>query len=476
VSSQLERLKNAFAGQYEIDREVGSGGMATVYLARDLKHDRQVAIKILRPELAAALGPDRFPREIRIVAKLQHPHVLPLHDSGETEGFLYYVMPFVDGESLRSKLDREGQLPVHDAVRILKEVADALAYAHSHGVLHRDIKPDNVTLSGRHALVMDFGVAKAVSSAGGEKLTTVGVAVGTPTYMSPEQATGEEHIDQRSDIYALGILGYELLTGSTPFTGKTAQAILSAHVLEPPAEITTKRPAVPPALADLLMRCLEKNPADRWQTADEILHQLEAFGTPSGGITPTDTRPVRVTRGQKTPQQDGPPPSRKSRGLLIGSVAAAVIAVAGFGGWVAVRGGAAPGVNRMAVLPIADISGSDAQLVEALDNQLGVALGQIPGVTVAPRSAMEVYKTAPKPAAEIAKDLHVGAILEGNVFRAGKRMRVTLQLTDPRSIRQIWSRSFDIDLSGDLFDAIDGVIPQIVEGVGQAVATSRTSS
>ncbi|HEY5545678.1 MAG TPA: serine/threonine-protein kinase, partial [Gemmatimonadaceae bacterium] len=210
MSNQLDRLREVFAGKYEIERELGAGGMATVYLARDAKHDRRVAIKVLRPELAAALGPDRFPREIRIVAQLQHPHVLPLHDSGELAGFLYYVMPYVEGESLRRKLDREGQLPVHDAVRILREVTDALAYAHSQGVMHRDIKPDNVMLSGRHAMVMDFGVAKAVSAAGGETLTTVGVAVGTPQYMSPEQATGSENLDHRSDIYSIGILAYEL--------------------------------------------------------------------------------------------------------------------------------------------------------------------------------------------------------------------------------------------------------------------------
>jgi TolB-like protein/tRNA A-37 threonylcarbamoyl transferase component Bud32 len=468
VPNPLDAVQKAFAGRYEIERELGSGGMATVYLARDLKHDRKVAIKILRPELAAALGPDRFPREIRIVAQLQHPHVLPLHDSGETAGFLYYVMPFVDGESLRAKLDREGQLPVHDAVKILREVADALAYAHGQGVLHRDIKPDNVMLSGRHALVMDFGVAKAVSSAGAEKLTTVGVAVGTPTYMSPEQATGAEHIDQRSDVYALGVLGYEMLTGSPPFTGKTPQAILSAHVMEPAPDVTQGRPTVPAAVADLIRRCLEKNPADRWQNAEEILHQLEAIATPSGGVTPTDTRPVRVTRSVKAPA--------RNRRLFIGAAAAGILAVAGVGGWRLLAGGSAPGLDRMAVLPLVDVSGQDADLVEALHSQLIVALGQIPGVTVAPSSAMAVYKTAPKPAAQVAQELHVGAILEGNVFRAGQRLRITLQLTNPRTIAQIWSQSFDLDLSGDLLNAIDRVIPQITAGVRKAVVGPATSS
>lgn len=465
MESQLERLRVAFSDKYDIEREAGSGGMATVYLARDIKHDRRVAIKVLRPELAATLGPDRFPREISIVAKLQHPHVLPLHDSGETDGFLYYVMPFVDGESLRSKLDREGELPIQDTVRILKEVADALAYAHSNGVMHRDIKPDNVMLSGRHALVMDFGVAKAVSNAGGESLTTVGIAVGTPSYMSPEQATGEQHIDQRSDIYALGVLGYEMLIGSPPFTGKTAQAILSSHVIEAPANIRGKRPSVPPALSELLMRCLQKSPADRWQRAEEVFAQLESISTPSGGITPTATRPVPVVKTA---------PSRSRRSPIVMAaivvIPAILIAGAGFGGYMMFKDGSVPGPERMAVLPITDISGSDAELVRAMQNQLVVALGQLPGVTVAPGSAMEVYRTAPRPAAEIADALRVGALLESNVFRAGERLRVTVQLTDPRTIRQIWSRTFDIDLSGDLFDAIDGVIPQIVDGVKGAVS------
>ncbi len=215
MPTPFERLQAALADRYHLEREVGQGGMATVYLAQDLKHHRKVALKVLRPELAAALGPERFVREVETVAQLQHPHILPLFDSGEADGFLYYVMPFVDGESLRERLKREGALPIHEAVRILREVVDALAHAHQHGVVHRDIKPDNVMLSGRHAVVTDFGVAKAVSAAGTDKLTTVGVALGTPTYMAPEQAMGETNLDARADIYSVGALAYELLTGLT---------------------------------------------------------------------------------------------------------------------------------------------------------------------------------------------------------------------------------------------------------------------
>jgi serine/threonine-protein kinase len=305
VTDQLARLRTALANRYTIERELGAGGMATVYLAEDLKHDRRVAVKVLRPELAAALGPDRFPREIRILARLQHPHILPLLDSGEADGFLFYTMPYVEGESLRERIDREGALPVPEAVRILREVTDALASAHSAGVLHRDIKPGNVMLSGRHALVMDFGVAKAVTAAGGDTLTTVGVAVGTPTYMSPEQATASTDVDARSDIYALGILAYEMLTGHPPFAGRSAQATLSAQVLEKPRLITETRAAVSQPLGEFVMRCLEKTPADRWQTTEELVPLLEALATPSGGVTPTQTRPLKAVPPAPTDASPG---------------------------------------------------------------------------------------------------------------------------------------------------------------------------
>ncbi len=216
------QLAAALVDRYSLERELGQGGMATVYLAEDLKHHRKVALKVLRPELAATLGPERFFREIEVAAKLQHPHILPLHDSGEAQGFLYYVMPFVDGQNLRGRLTRQGELPIHQAVKLLAEVADALAYAHAQGVVHRDIKPDNVLLSGRHALVTDFGVAKAVSEATGrQQLTTAGIAIGTPAYMAPEQASADPHLDHRVDIYALGAMGYELLVGRPPFTGNS---------------------------------------------------------------------------------------------------------------------------------------------------------------------------------------------------------------------------------------------------------------
>ncbi len=293
----IERLNAALGDRYRIERELGAGGMATVYLAEDLRHHRQVALKVLKPEIAATLGAGRFAREIEVAARLQHPNILPLHDSGEADGFFFYVMPYVEGESLRDRLARGGELPIPDAVRILMEVADALGEAHAHGVVHRDIKPENVMLRGRHALVTDFGVAKAVTAATGQQLlTSTGVALGTPTYMAPEQAMADPHQDHRVDIYALGVLGYELLTGRAPYSATTAQEMLAAHITAEPEPLERYRPAVPPALAAVILKCLAKKPADRWQTADELLQHLEPLATPSGGITPTGAAAVAALR------------------------------------------------------------------------------------------------------------------------------------------------------------------------------------
>jgi serine/threonine protein kinase/Tol biopolymer transport system component len=317
VTDALDRLKAALADRYAIVRELGQGGMATVYLAHDPRHDRSVALKVLRPDLAATLGPDRFLREVRIAANLQHPNILPVYDSGEAGGFLYYVMPYVEGESLRESLSRHGELPVAEAARILRDVADALAAAHAKGVVHRDIKPENIMLSGRHALVADFGVAKAVHEATGRQtLTTAGVALGTPTYMAPEQAAADPHTDHRADLYAFGVMAYEMLTGQPPFVGATPQAVLSAHVTEPPVPVTQRRGTIPPPLAQLIMRCLAKKPADRPQTAEELLPVLETLSTPSGGITPTDTQPVQAV-----------PPTRSRRLLVAAGIVVAAIAV-----------------------------------------------------------------------------------------------------------------------------------------------------
>jgi tetratricopeptide (TPR) repeat protein len=287
------RLQTAVGDTYRIEQELGGGGMSRVFLAEEVRLGRKVVIKLLPPEMSAGVNVERFEREIQLAAKLQHPHIVPLLTAGAEGDLLFYVMPYIEGESLRAKLAREGELPVNEAVRILREVLDALDYAHENGVVHRDIKPDNVLLSRKHAVVTDFGVAKAVSASTGEtSLTSLGVALGTPAYMAPEQAAADPHVDHRADIYAVGALAYEMLTGRPPFTGANPQTILSAHVTQAPDPVTTHRATVPPALASVVMRCLEKKAADRWQRADDLIPHLDALLTPSGGITPTGTQPV----------------------------------------------------------------------------------------------------------------------------------------------------------------------------------------
>ncbi|MBC7790195.1 MAG: protein kinase [Anaerolineae bacterium] len=313
---QVARLFAARGDRYRIERELGTGGMAVVYLAEDLKHRRQVALKVLRPELAAALGPERFLREIEIAAGLHHPHILPLYDSGDADGMLYYVMPFVEGESLRARLEREKQLPLDDAVRVAREVADALAYAHSRGVVHRDIKPENILLQAGHAIVADFGIARAVSAASEERLTQTGMSLGTPAYMSPEQAAGEREIDGRSDLYSLGCVLYEMLAGQPPFSGPTLESVIHQHLVAEPRPIRQIRPSVRAEVAAALARALAKTPADRFNPIGQFAQALTALSA----------KPAEVARGA---ERD---PAGKRRhwpvalavglaGLLVGSVA-----------------------------------------------------------------------------------------------------------------------------------------------------------
>jgi pimeloyl-ACP methyl ester carboxylesterase len=275
-----EHLTAVLGGRYHVERELGVGGMATVYLARDVKHDRHVAIKVLRADLSHSLGPERFLREIHIVAKLQHPHILGLIDSGEADGMLYYVMPYVQGESLRTRLAREGEMPIPEAVWILREVADALAHAHAHQIIHRDIKPENVMFASRHAQVADFGIARAVTeAAAGGPITATGIVVGSPAYMAPEQAASDPQMDHRADIYAFGVLAYEVLTGVPPFTAPSAVQLVSAHMMRAPEPLARHRPGIPEALEEIVLRCLAKRPAERFQKAEEIVARLDALLT-----------------------------------------------------------------------------------------------------------------------------------------------------------------------------------------------------
>src|SRR5678816_486536 len=274
MSNAAERLAASLSDRYRIERELGRGGMATVFLAEDTRHHRRVAIKVLHPELSAVLGPDRFLKEIELTANLQHPHILPLFDSGSADGLLYYVMPFVEGETLRGRLNREGQLPVPDAIRIATDVADALDYAHKRHVVHRDVKPENILLLDGTPLVSDFGIALAVEQAGGLRMTQTGISLGTPQYMAPEQAVGDKHVDHRADIYALGAVVYEMLAGDPPFTGPTAQSIVARVITEKPRSLTSIRDTVPRYLDDAVFAALQKLPADRPATAREFAHSL----------------------------------------------------------------------------------------------------------------------------------------------------------------------------------------------------------
>jgi serine/threonine protein kinase len=296
VQSIIERLQPHLADRYTLDRELGRGGMATVFLAMDIKHDREVAIKVLHPELSASIGADRFEREIKLAAKLQHPHILGMYDSGQADGLLYYVMPLVKGESLRDRLDREGQLPIDDAIQLILEVADALGHAHSQGIVHRDIKPENVLVANGHALVADFGIARAAQEAGGQKLTQTGMAVGTPVYMSPEQAVGDP-VGPTSDLYSLGCMLYELLAGEPPFTAKNSQALMARHAMEAVPSIRIVRNTVPEEVEDAIFGAMAKVPADRPKDA---AHFADLLGMPLGS-TMTRRAAIRQTASRRVP-------------------------------------------------------------------------------------------------------------------------------------------------------------------------------
>jgi serine/threonine protein kinase/tetratricopeptide (TPR) repeat protein len=416
MADPLALLKIAVADRYAIERELGRGGMATVYLARDLRHRRVVAVKLLRAELAGPIGPERFLREIEIAAGLSHPHILPLFDSGGSNGLLYYVMPYIEGESLRQRLDREGQLPIEDAVRITREVGEALGYAHGLGFVHRDIKPANILLSHNHAVVADFGIARAISAAGGEQLTETGLSLGTPAYMSPEQALGGSEVDGRSDLYSLGCVLYEMLVGDPPFLGHSPQQILARHVMDPVPSPRTVRASVPPALEQALLRALAKAPVDRYATVPQF---IEALGA------------LQVSGPQAT--------------VILRSV---------------------PPARSIAVLPFVNLSGDpeNEYFGDGLAEELLNLLSGIKGLRVASRTSSFAFKGTKTDLRAIGQTLNVQHVLEGSVRKAGNRIRVTAQLTGAADGFDLWSGRYDRELS-DVFAIQDEIARTIVDAL-----------
>ncbi len=412
----LDALRSALADRYRVDRELARGGMATVFLAEDLRHGRTVAIKVLRADFGGTGLPERFLREIRIAARLVHSQIVPVHDSGECGGFLYFVMPFLDGESLRERLDREGRLPLADAVRIGRSVAGALDYAHRNGVLHRDIKPENILLHEGEPVVADFGVARALSAAlaSAESVSEPGIAIGTPAYMSPEQASADEDIDGRSDIYSLACVVFEMLTGRPPFAGTTPRQTMARHVVETPPAVRTLRPDAPPSLEQTLSRALAKSPDERFATAGEFSRALEA-------TAPLATAPLAAVA-----------PARSDR-------------------------------HAIAVLPFVNASPDPDTdyFADGMTDELIDALTKVDGLHVVSRTSVFAFKGKETDIRTLGALLGVAVMLEGTVRKAGTRLRITARLTDVRDGRHLWSQRYDRDLH-DVFAMQDEISQTIV--------------
>ncbi len=434
MAELLETLREALADRYAVEQELGRGGMATVFLAQDLKHGRHVAIKVLHSDISAAIGTDRFQREIEIAARLQHPHILPLYDSGEAAGYLYYVMPFVEGESLRDRLNREKQLPQEDILRITSEVASALGYAHSRDIVHRDIKPENIMLSGGTAVVADFGIARAASAIDQQQLTQTGTVIGTPAYMSPEQGTGSPDIDGRSDQYSLACVVYEMLVGQPPFTGPNVQAIIARHsmaAVEPPSIV---RDTIPDTMEASLLRALAKVPADRFPT---VIMFAEALGTPSR-VTASMRRasPTGAVRAARPSVTVSLPMPTSWRTLLGWGIPLLVLGLAGWfawGQWLDRRpkprsAGLDP--RRIAVLYFDDRSPgkSLAYLADGLTESLIYELGQVGSLSVISRYGVAAYRNASVSPDSLARALNVGTLVQGTVAESGNRLRVTVDM------------------------------------------------
>ena len=447
-------------------RELGGGGMSRVFVARDAALERDIVIKVLAPELAAGVSAARFTREIKLAAGLQQANIVPLHSAGETDGLPYYTMPFVDGLSLRARLERNGALPVGEAVSVLRDVTRALAYAHERGVVHRDIKPENILLSGDAAVVTDFGIAKALSvsrtAAPGGTLTQLGTSIGTPAYMAPEQASGDPATDHRADLYAMGCVAYEMLTGKAPFAGRPTHQLFAAHLTEIPAPLATTRADVPGPLAQLVARLLEKDPARRPQSAREVLQALDAVTTGPG--------PVSAPR------------SSRRRITMVAAIGAglAIITTLAFAVWLSSRraGDAAAAVGAVAVLPFENASGDTASnyFADGMTDELALGLAKVPGLRVASRTSSYTFrKHDGLDARAIAAKLGVGAIVEGTVRRVGTQLRVTAQLTRGSDGQSLWADGFTTD-ANDVLSVQARLTQAIVAAVAPALASKPSAA
>ncbi len=414
MTAILDRLGVALGDRYRVERELGAGGMATVYLAEDRRHDRQVALKVLRPEFALHLGPERFLSEIRTTARLQHPHILPLYDSGAAEGLFYYVMPLVEGESLRVKMDREGKLSFDSAIHLASEVADALAYAHAHDVIHRDIKPENILLADGHALVADFGIARAVNAAG-NRLTQTGLAIGTPAYMSPEQAAGDTEVDGRSDEYSLACMLFEMLAGELPFSGANAAAILVQRFTQHPPRLSSKRAGAPVSIEAAIQRAMARDPADRYPGVAQFAEALTAPA--SAAVNPAD--------------------------------------------------------KSIAVLPFSNVTHDpeDEYFSDGITEEIINALAQLDGLRVAARTSCFACKGSHEDLRTIAGRLGVSTVLEGSIRKFGSRLRVTAQLINASSGYHLWSERYDREIT-DVFAIQDEIANAIASKLRVALAGS----